>query len=391
MNRQAIILAAGAGNRAKPFTETRPKCMFDIANKPLLYRAIDSLIQNGIRKIIIVVGYKKELIFDYLASVQFKDVEISFVEQSKLLGSSEALLECEPYLSDDDFIVLPADKYYTADTIAPIISAKSPTMLTQNPNLPVYATARNSMGQIAIGRFKHSMDEDPIDTRIYCLNKSLFNKMHGFMSINQAFNNLPKEGIKIYNIATQGIWADLVFPWDIITINELDLKTLEPQIKGTFSQSVVIRGNAIIEEGTKIGANSSLTGNVCIGKKCRIKENVVIEGSTSIGNSTIIEPLTYISNSVIGDNVHIGAGSIIIDSIIDSDTNIGIRFTSGSANAEVKIGNEYYTLQIGSMIGNSCTIMDNVSASAGTVIGNNVRINNNERLFGIIPSGATVI
>ena len=55
---KAVILAAGEGKRLKPFTETMPKVMLPVANKPILEYVIDSLTTNGIEEIIIVVGYK---------------------------------------------------------------------------------------------------------------------------------------------------------------------------------------------------------------------------------------------------------------------------------------------------------------------------------------------
>ena len=66
--KQAIILAAGEGQRLRPFTVTKPKVMLSIADKPILAYVVESLAQNGIRNIVLVVGYKREQVFDYLGS-----------------------------------------------------------------------------------------------------------------------------------------------------------------------------------------------------------------------------------------------------------------------------------------------------------------------------------
>jgi len=58
--KQAVILAAGEGQRLRPFTVTRPKAMLSIADKPILRYVVESLAQNGIRNIVLVVGYRKE-------------------------------------------------------------------------------------------------------------------------------------------------------------------------------------------------------------------------------------------------------------------------------------------------------------------------------------------
>lgn len=57
--KQAVILAAGEGQRLRPFTVSRPKAMLSIADKPILQYVIEALARNGIRDIVLVVGYKK--------------------------------------------------------------------------------------------------------------------------------------------------------------------------------------------------------------------------------------------------------------------------------------------------------------------------------------------
>ena len=56
----AILVAAGMSNRLREFTTDRPKCMVDINGKSLFERQTETLLKNGISKINVVVGYKKE-------------------------------------------------------------------------------------------------------------------------------------------------------------------------------------------------------------------------------------------------------------------------------------------------------------------------------------------
>ncbi|MFX1503411.1 MAG: sugar phosphate nucleotidyltransferase, partial [Promethearchaeota archaeon] len=62
---KAVILAAGEGNRLKPITSTRPKPLIPIAGKPLLEHTIIGLKNAGIDHILLIVGYKQDLIKDY--------------------------------------------------------------------------------------------------------------------------------------------------------------------------------------------------------------------------------------------------------------------------------------------------------------------------------------
>ena len=62
---QAIILAAGEGTRLRPFTMSKPKVMLPIGNKPILAYVVKALVENGLKEIIMVVGYKKERIMSF--------------------------------------------------------------------------------------------------------------------------------------------------------------------------------------------------------------------------------------------------------------------------------------------------------------------------------------
>ena len=57
---QAIMLAAGKGSRLGKYTKNNTKCMLNIHGKTLLERAIDALLEAGIKDFILVLGYKKD-------------------------------------------------------------------------------------------------------------------------------------------------------------------------------------------------------------------------------------------------------------------------------------------------------------------------------------------
>jgi NDP-sugar pyrophosphorylase family protein len=120
--KQAVILAAGEGQRLRPFTVNRPKAMISIAGKPILNYVIEALAENGIRRIVIVVGYKKEQIYNYLESGDRFGVDITFATQPRQLGSAHALLMASDW-AEEEFLVLSGDNLIAADTIAPLVAA----------------------------------------------------------------------------------------------------------------------------------------------------------------------------------------------------------------------------------------------------------------------------
>ena len=60
--RKAIILAAGVGDRLRPFTDKSPKCLAKVAGVPILKNALTQLAAIGVKEVAIVVGHHKEII-----------------------------------------------------------------------------------------------------------------------------------------------------------------------------------------------------------------------------------------------------------------------------------------------------------------------------------------
>jgi glucose-1-phosphate thymidylyltransferase len=399
MVKQAVILAAGGGGRIRPFTVNRPKSMICLAGKPMIQLVIEALRENGIRDIILIVGHHKERIFDFLASGYDFNVSISYVTQASQLGSADALLKARDNV-DDDFIVLPGNKYIRPETITPIIGADAPALLVKQvadpPRSSIVTMGSDGMAKASL--FKRKNDADyiekgtfEVDTRVYRFNKDIFDYLEGESSIKSALNKMAAKNLPVKTVRTKGEWADLIYPWDILAVNALVLKNVQPNTSGVISSYVLLRGDINIGKQCTIHSNCNINGPVVINNSCTIHSHVSITGPISIGENTTVEPFTFISNSVIGSNVHIAAGSIIIDSVIDDGTFIGPRFTTAyGTTADVKIGGIFHDVSFGAMIGEGCQLGANITTQPGTVIGNYCSIKDLKVLSGTIPDKSMV-
>ncbi|MFA4996125.1 MAG: sugar phosphate nucleotidyltransferase [Patescibacteria group bacterium] len=89
----AIVLAAGKGTRMNEgIASPIPKVMFEIAGKPIIYYTVDNIKKVGINHVALAVGYKKELIEEYL-----KD-EVEYAVQEKQLGTGHAVMMAKELL-----------------------------------------------------------------------------------------------------------------------------------------------------------------------------------------------------------------------------------------------------------------------------------------------------
>ncbi len=82
-----IILAAGKGTRMNQGTDSdKPKVMYEIAGKPMIDYSVKSLRDAGVEKIVLVVGYKKELIMEYFGD------KVEYAIQEEQLGTGHAAM-----------------------------------------------------------------------------------------------------------------------------------------------------------------------------------------------------------------------------------------------------------------------------------------------------------
>jgi bifunctional UDP-N-acetylglucosamine pyrophosphorylase/glucosamine-1-phosphate N-acetyltransferase len=109
---KAVILAAGEGKRMHPLTQTRPKVMLPVANKPWLEHLLLQLNRAGIAQFIFVVGYRSDTVRAYFGGGKKWGVNIQYVTQRKQLGSGHALLMVEN-LVEGRFLVANGDVWVT--------------------------------------------------------------------------------------------------------------------------------------------------------------------------------------------------------------------------------------------------------------------------------------
>jgi glucose-1-phosphate thymidylyltransferase len=388
---QAVILAAGEGQRLRPFTAGKPKALISIANKPIIQYVIEALADNGIRRIVVVVGYKKEQIQDYLGSGEGLGVEIDYVIQSQQLGTGHALKQAKGHV-DDAFLVIPGDNIFDADAIA--------AFLEQIPNSILVKEVRDvtKYGMVIIKKgLVKDIIEKPQETDVnlantgtYLFTQDVFGFLNEELKITSAINDMISGGDKITACKTDGTWLDVVYPWDILRLNELALQGIASNKAGTIERGATIKGPVAIGKNTIIRANCYIVGPAAIGENCDIGPGAFIAPSTSIGNNVVISPFTEIRNSVIGSNVSIGSSSVIEDSVIDRGCIIKGRFTARSDSAEIKIDNEHHRVKAGAMLGEYCSIADGVVVYPGVFIGNKAQIKELKVIRDNVPDGALV-
>lgn len=389
--KQAVILAAGEGQRLRPFTVNRPKTMITIADKPILQFAIESLAQNGIRDIILVVGYRKEQVYDYIGSGEQFGVKISYVTQAQQLGTAHALSLARDTVGGE-FLVLPGDNLIEAQTIADFSGVQPDAVLVKRVNNPErYGVVNIDGGEVkGIVEKPKEAGSNLVNTGIYAFNKDVFKYIDNVLDIPDVLNNMITEGCSIKAVETDSTWLDVIYPWDIISLNGAILQNIDTGLGGTIEDGVTLQGKVVVGEGTVVHAGSCIYGPAVIGRGCDIGPHACIMPSTSIGDNVVISSFTQVKNSVIGDDVNLGPGCFISDSIIDKGCVIKGRFTALGGPSEVRVNNESPAINVGVIMGEDCRVESNVTAQPGAIVGNYCQIQLMKLISGHLPDRSLV-
>lgn len=112
--KEAIILAGGLGTRLRSVIDTVPKVMASINEKPFLEYILLWLEKYNIKRVILAVGYKHEIIEDYFGS-RFNNIKIIYSLEKKPLGTGGAIKLAIEKIEKQDVVVINGDTFFNVD------------------------------------------------------------------------------------------------------------------------------------------------------------------------------------------------------------------------------------------------------------------------------------
>lgn len=216
---EAIILAGGFGTRLRCVVPDLPKPMALVANRPFLKYIIDDLIEKGITKIILAVGYKKEVIIDYFGC-KYKETEILYSLEEDALFTGGAIKLALNLCNNNNVFVVNGDTFFDVDLLSmKYFHRDNRALLTiaakKMKNSSRYGTIKSKNGRILSFEEKRPVAEGTINGGIYYLNKNLFD---GFISNKFSFEqdfmvNNVKE-LPFFAYESNGYFVDIGIPED---------------------------------------------------------------------------------------------------------------------------------------------------------------------------------
>ena len=352
MSTTVVILAAGKGTRMR---SSLPKVLQPLAGRPLLGHVIDTAKRIQAKNIITIYGHGGALVQNAFAHEQ-----IEWVEQKEQLGTGHAVKVALDVLPQDGIsLILSGDvPCVQQTTLQKLIDASTPTgigIVTLNllDSTGYGRIVRHNNKIQAIVEHKDATEEQrqikEINTGIYCVSNAKLHEWLPKLSNNNAQGEYYltdivamalQDGLEIASIQ-----PELAF--EVEGVNDrVQLAALEREYQHHQAKKLMQQGVHLIDP-----SRFDLRGELTVGQDVRIDINVIIEGQCQLG-----------------DNVEIGAGCIIKDSVIAAGTKVQPYsvFDQAVVGEAVQIG-PFARLRPGAKLANEVHIGNFVEVKNSTV------------------------
>lgn len=219
---QAIILAGGLGTRLQAVVSDLPKPMAPIRNKPFLACLLDYLSSQGIRKVILSVGYKHEVIKNYFGN-NYHGVAIEYSVEESLLGTGGAIKKALTFVDGDLTFVINGDSLLKADYQAMLqqqkkTNSKFTLALKHVADIARYGAVKVEDNHVVSFLEKGGAGPGLINTGVYLCSKAFFNSftLPDVFSIETDFLHRHLDAIKPEAFIATDYFIDIGIPEDYL-------------------------------------------------------------------------------------------------------------------------------------------------------------------------------
>lgn len=388
------MLTAGMGKRLRPITSRRSKAMLMIAGRPVLQYIIDSLKENNIRDIVMVVGHGREELIEYFQMGGDQGVRIRYVIQHEQKGVEHAILSASDELDGEDvFLLVNGDVLVEPEMVERTLSNHE-SMKTDISMLVTLVSNPEQFGTVKIGR--NGIVEKLVEkggperyvSNYAVAGVSVFKSdtlplLIKEETMENTVEKMIADGRTVTAAVWEKEWAEFTWPWDVLKANKIVMDR-ELRGKGSFiaesaeiHKNVVLEGAVYIDEGSVIRPGTTIRGPVYIGKNVYVGNNSLIRDYSSLCEGVHIGYAVEMRNTMVFDNVNVGRMTYVADSIVGANSCIEAgaqmwNWRPGEKNLFLKFEDENVQIPLekfGAIVGDRVVIGVNASVFPGTRIG----------------------
>ena len=297
---KGLILSGGKGTRLRPLTYTSAKQLVPVANKPVLFFGIESIVAAGITEIGIIVGETKDEIRDAVGDGSSFGARVTYIEQDAPRGLAHAVQIAEDFIGQDSFVMYLGDNLIAGGITSLVkefqeLGCNAQILLAEVPNPQQFGVAELEAGGGKIVRLVEKPKEPKTNLAlvgVYMFDHNIFESTRriapsarGELEITDAIQDLIDRGLEVHPHQVRGWWKDTGKLEDMLEANRIVLESFDiprHQEEGKCGKNSTIEGRVQLGENVEL-VDSLVRGPVVLGDGVRL-ENAFVGPYTSIGD-----------------------------------------------------------------------------------------------------------
>ncbi len=323
---KAVVLAAGQGTRIRPLSDSVPKPMLPVADRPLVAHTIDAAIDAGANEVVLVIGYEADTVRDYFGA-EYRGVPVSYAVQTEQAGTADAVNAARDHI-EGPFAVLNGDNLYDPAAINQLFEQCPAVCAIEVDDPRNYGVLSTDGGSVS------GIVEKPADPPTNLANAGAY----AFPAEARQWLEVPASERGEHEITdvlatvidefdvspvTLERWLDVGRPWELLEANEWKVSDLERRIDGDVSDDATLEGDVVVEADATVNAGVVIEGPALIRSGATVGPNAYIRGTTLVDEDAKVGHSAEVKNSVLSPGASVSHLSYVGDSVLGRDVNLG--------------------------------------------------------------------
>jgi glucose-1-phosphate thymidylyltransferase len=334
---KGLVLAGGKGSRLRPLTATGAKQLVPVANKPVVFYALEQMVAAGITDIGIITGDTAAQVEAALGDGAAFGARLTYIHQDAPLGLAHAVATAAGFLGDSPFCMYLGDNFLKrgiAEHAERYRTSEADAMILLKP-----VADPSALGVAVLDERGHvcrlvEKPAEPVSNlavigvyffppAIHAVTPRLVPSARGELEITDAIQGLIDAGSTVEPAIIDDEWIDTGKKDDMLEANRVVLSTIRRRVDGEVDERSTVSGDVVVEPGAEI-VNSIVRGPAIIGAGARI-EHAFVGPFTAIGDRCRIESCEIEHSIVMCDSVVRNVGPRISESLIGKEVVVDRR------------------------------------------------------------------
>jgi NDP-sugar pyrophosphorylase family protein len=336
---RAVVLVGGEGTRLRPLTETVPKPLLPLMDRPSLDHVLDHLARHGIHEVVLSSPYLESTFHDLIESR--RDPKVTWITEREPLGTGGAIVHAMDHLGDEPFLALNGD--ILTDLDLTVMAAFHRERAADATIALHHVEDARAFGLVATrpdGRVVEFREkpEEPVPGEVnagtYILEPGALTGWAGSGNVSierRIFPALIEAGRRVFGLATDAYWLDLGTPQTYLRAH---FDILEGRVGGERYPAPFVAVGAVVDRLAHLGRWVVVGAGASVGPGAEIDDSVLHGGA-------VVEEGAKVFGSILAPRSVVGVGATVIESVLAASARVrpgttvrGAKISAGEEASE---------------------------------------------------------